>query len=581
MRRYALSVFSILFLVYPSFGLAQFQFAAPFTVPTHDTPFFLATGDFNQDGHLDLVACNRTSNDVSIFLGNGNGRFPSRTDFSLGVENHRPTCVVVADINKDGSLDIAVTNFALNSISILHGDGQGSFSAPVEFPTNGPTPSAIVAADFDRDGRIDLAVSNRAGHTVHTGDVAILQQTTPGQFVDNPNRLPGRHPRSLFAADLNRDNIPDLVTANFAASSVASVDIFLGKGDGTFADPIVLATALGPVHIRAADLNGDNKLDLVVGNRRAAVGQPGTSVYLALGLGNFQAPIFLPAGELPAAVAAEDLDGDGHCDIAVISGFSDDLRLYRGDGSGQFADPVVFSYETGITPRSLVSADLDHDGDQDLVIANKDNNTLAILINQVVRPVGVAITSTIIRTREPGVVELSWETIISGAAVHIYRQWGNVHTDRVGVGERTRLTDSAITVSGSHRFVDTDVQIGQTYTYWLEATDLDGSVSTVGPLIITVAPPDQFDLAQNTPNPFNAGTTIAYRIARPCHTTLTIYNVIGGEVATLVDQYQATGYYTIRWDGRNDHGESVGSGVYLYTLRAGAFIATHRMTLLK
>ncbi|MBI4551443.1 MAG: VCBS repeat-containing protein [Candidatus Latescibacteria bacterium] len=568
------SLFLLFFL--PSHSHAQFRFAPPVVLPTRDQPFYLVTGDFNRDGHLDIGVCNRGSSDVSVFIGNGKGGFPSRLDFPLG-DDRRPTSLTAADLNRDGALDLIVTNYRTNTVSILYGNGQGEFASPVEYQA-GATPSAVVAADFDGDGRLDLAVANRAGHTPVPGDVSILLQTPAGHFTERETRLLGRSPRALLAADLTGDGKTDLVAANFLA---ATIFVFTGKGDGSFNDPITLTTRPGPVHLAAADLNEDGQLDLVVANRRAGTGQPGLSVYLGQTEGTFRDPLYLAAGEMAAAVAATDLDGDGHADIALVHGFSDDLMLYRGNGRGEFADPMTIPFEFGISLRSLVAADLDHDGDQDLVIANKDNDTLTVLLNDVAKPVGIAVTGLGATILDDGTVEIAWETATSGVAIFVYRQSGSVQSGGARLDGSSRRTSAPITGLGRHRFVDTDVQPGRVYTYWLEATGHDGSRQVFGPLVVTVVPPDRFDLAQNVPNPFNAGTEIAYRLARTGRVTLTVYNLLGEEVAVLVDGEQPRGYYAVRWDGRNGRGEPAGSGIYLYTLRAGGFTATRRMLLTK
>ena len=561
---------------------AAFQFAPPVSFPTLEEPFYILSADFNNDGHPDLAVCSRRGSSVSIYPGNGLGDFPTRTDILLG-EDYWTTGMVLADMNGDGITDIVVNNYGApdnttESISVLYGDGTGAFSDPAEFDTGGPTPAAVVAADFDGDGRNDIAVANRAGHTVHTGDVAILLQTSPGVFVANPNRLPGHAPRSLFADDLDNDGAVDLVSANFLTPSIY---VFRGKGDGTFHDFVRLETALGPVNLQMADVNEDGQPDLIAANRRAATGQPGVSIYLGLTGAGFRDPIFLPAGELPATVAVADLDGDSHHDIVVANGFSDDIILYHGDGRGAFTDPETISLQSGITPRSIIATDLDHDGDLDLGLVNKLGNTLMILINQQAQPVGVSTVSAELQVREPGVVDISWKSTDSASSVHVYRQMGNVHTSPGRSTDRIRLTDSPLVGYGRHSFTDRSVIVGHTYSYWLESTDLDGTRQMAGPYVTTVTPPEEYELAQNAPNPFNPDTVISYRIARPGHVRITIYNLVGEEVATLVNEVHGPGYFTARWDGRDSGGNAVGSGVYVYTLRAGAFTSTRRMTLLK
>jgi FtsP/CotA-like multicopper oxidase with cupredoxin domain len=93
--------------------------------------------------------------------------------------------------------------------------------------------------------------------------------------------------------------------------------------------------------------------------------------------------------------------------------------------------------------------------------------------------------------------------------------------------------------------------------------------------------PGQFALHQNYPNPFNATTNIRYQVPADDHVRLKIFNTLGQEVRTLVDSRQVSGEYQIRWDGRNDHGSDVSTGIYFYSLRAGEFTDTRKMVLLK
>ena len=93
--------------------------------------------------------------------------------------------------------------------------------------------------------------------------------------------------------------------------------------------------------------------------------------------------------------------------------------------------------------------------------------------------------------------------------------------------------------------------------------------------------PDEYSLHHNYPNPFNPSTTIMYDIPEAGYTRLFIYDLLGREVAILVNKNIDAGYYNIRWDGRNQYGQSVGAGVYFYQIQSNGFIRTHKMLLLK
>jgi hypothetical protein len=93
--------------------------------------------------------------------------------------------------------------------------------------------------------------------------------------------------------------------------------------------------------------------------------------------------------------------------------------------------------------------------------------------------------------------------------------------------------------------------------------------------------PTQFELSQNYPNPFNPTTKIKYQVASDSKVNLTIYNTLGQKVKTLVNGIQEAGYYTIEWNGTNDFGQKLSSGVYIYRMEAGSFVKVNKMNLLK
>lgn len=290
-------------------------------------PVFVATGDFNGDGIEDVAVLNQCGSDptcssggsMSVLLGKPDGTFQSHVDYPLGID---PGFAVVGDFSGDGSVDIAVTNSSSNTISILLGKGDGTFQSPVNYTTGGGPVSAVMG-DFNRDGHPDLAVANAGSQ---------------------------------------------------------SISIFLGNGDGTFQTHVDYAVSFPPVSVAAADFNGDNKLDLVVADGNA-------SVLLGNGDGTFQSPVEYP-GNGATFVVTGDWDGDGKIDVAGASGFSDTITILKGNGDGTLQTPYT-SYEVGGIGTSIAAVDLNGDGHLDLAVGTgaggsgpNQSGTLSVLLNR-------------------------------------------------------------------------------------------------------------------------------------------------------------------------------------------------------
>lgn len=173
-----------------------------------------------------------------------------------------------------------------------------------------------------------------------------------------------------------------------------------------------------------------------------------------------------------------------------------------------------------------------------------------------------------------GIVTIEW-TIGDGkapAGFHVLRSLSPG-------GKLERLTAAPITATQNvYRFTDRKTEVNVTYYYRLEDVNTG---ERFGPIAFKIEPPRVFSLSQNTPNPFNPTTTIRYELPEPGQVVLKVYNLLGQEVRTLVDTYQEAGFHTVIWDGRNEAGRSISSGVYFYRLTAGQFSGTKKMLMVK
>jgi hypothetical protein len=134
----------------------------------------------------------------------------------------------------------------------------------------------------------------------------------------------------------------------------------------------------------------------------------------------------------------------------------------------------------------------------------------------------------------------------------------------------------------TYSFLDKNLTSGQKYSYRLKYVDVDGTSHDFGKVItVEVAVPIEYAISQNYPNPFNPSTVIKYALPEASHVTLKIYNMLGQEVATLVNSDVDKGFHSITWNSRTSNGSYAASGVYIYRIVAGSFVQTKKMNLLK
>jgi hypothetical protein len=274
--------------IYLGNGDGTFTAGAVYNAPPNADYQIVASGDFNRDGIPDLVVSDHANNQVAVYLGNGDGTFRGAGLFPTAPE---PWNFAVGDINGDGNPDLVVANDVNNAqgnnITLLLGNGDGTFRQAT-YLTGGITSSGSVAlADFNGDGKLDIAATEEPANSVFVflgnGDGTFQAKTTYVMDPTYPCTAPAAcGPYHISVGDFNQDGRKDIITANAEGESLS---VLLGNSDGTFQTAKMYPAGAAAIYADVQDFNGDNQVDVV------AVTQNGLQVYLA---GNAESAQFSP-----------------------------------------------------------------------------------------------------------------------------------------------------------------------------------------------------------------------------------------------------------------------------------------------
>lgn len=334
----------------------------------------VTAGDFNDDGFLDVATANNGSDDITVFLGDGESGLTSTFTASCA---GAPAGIASGNLNDgDTDLDLVVTKELDNKIGVFIGNGDGTFADEVEYDM-GDSPEGIVLADFNADEKLDVATADLLGETVSVrlgvgdGTFGVLQQTAVGGG-----------PNLLAAGKLDDDAIIDLAVTLYDEIP-GRLGTLIGNGDGTFLFAGTAAAAEvddAPRGVALADFNDDGELDAGVATESF------DSVDILLGNGDGTFGTFEPylVGGFPESVVAGDFNGDGIVDLASADSFGtidfdSSVSVLLGNGDGTFAEAVSFEVDPGAF--GIVAADLNDDRLPDLVTANLDDTTISVLVN--------------------------------------------------------------------------------------------------------------------------------------------------------------------------------------------------------
>ena len=345
--------------------------ATPTTITFPDPGDLAATAaDFNGDGKLDLAVANDDDFTITVLLGNGDGTFQAPIVVNTG---EYPVYLAAADLNGDGKLDlVAASPFGI----IVHfGNGDGTFQGPQSI--SGPAVTAIAVADLNKDGKPDIVASS-----ANNGAVLVWLNAGNGTFPNFSAYVVGDFDQmnQMFLMDFDWDGNVDIVFAAGHPDALVpavysgAVTVLFGNGDGTFYGIPAYSVGGGygaePRGLTIADFNGDGKPDALAGSTA------GIAVMIGKGDGTFTPKPVMSQGS--TSVAAGDFTNDGNMDF-VATNQEDNIFVFLGAGNGTFQQAPTISTESGGL-TAAVTADFNGDGKLDFAVVDSYSGTSGVAL---------------------------------------------------------------------------------------------------------------------------------------------------------------------------------------------------------
>lgn len=297
---------------------------APTTYPTGAVGSPSETADFNRDGHIDLCVANVGGNSVSILLGNGDGTFGPHQEIPSGTEPHG---ITVLDADLDGDQDVAVANYGSDDVAVILNAGNGVFGPATQFDGGMGGEWAIGSADMNLDGIRDLIVASLSATRI-----SVLTGNGDGTFTLSWAGESGGTVWMLVTGDVNQDGVPDVATANRFYNS-GSILLGTGNADGALSAPVAYAAGVNPIATDLGDLDGDGDLDWVTSNFFGPY-----HVHLNQGDGTFVLATTLPQPSNGSCSLLVDLDDDRDLDIVTVDEIADVIEIWRNNGIAEDCD---------------------------------------------------------------------------------------------------------------------------------------------------------------------------------------------------------------------------------------------------
>ena len=536
--------------------------------------------DVNNDGWLDLFVANGnlTSQNNSLYINRRKGNFTKVMTGAVVNDGGSSIGGAFGDYNADGNPDLFVTNRNFFKNFLYRGTGDSTFIKITtgNIVTDSSNSNCGHWVDIDRDGDLDLFVINFQGN-----DFLYLNSGAPSYNftkIDTAAFLLNAADFSIPAAwgDFNNDRFPDLFVGN-----AGTQNDFIYKNNGNLSfSKTILADGRSTLGASFGDFNNDGYLDLFVANylnqNNILYRNSGPPDYSFI---RIDTGVVSNDGGSSVGSCWGDVDNDGDLDLFVSNDNGENNFLYLNSGAPGYGFTKITTgaiVNDGGNSFGNVFGDYNNDGAIDLFVANRlnQNNFLYLNNGNSNKWLGVKCRGAVSNRSAIG-SKVKVKALINGQPVwqmrEIVSQSGYNSENLVlnfGLGNAT-AADSIIVqwISGTNS-VFTNVPFNRYVTL-----SEDGTINSIND---NIAIPDKFTLSQNYPNPFNPVTHMDFGISNMGFVSLKVYNVLGEEIKTLINEIKPAGKYDITFDGSN-----LSSGIYFYTMKAGEIVITKRMLLLK
>lgn len=592
-------IVSFFLVLMPGFTLAQNTFlevGAQAGIDHHHSGWMygggVASGDFNNDGYLDMFIPDGKGFPNLLYINNQNGVFLERAQSAGIADTLEGLGAVCGDLDNDGDLDIYVANYFDENRLYLN-DGSANFidvTAAAGVGDLGPSTS-VALTDYNNDAYLDIFVLNRS-QAIDDYPCRLYRNNTDGTFTDvTAETNTGFAGTSLGVGFFDMDNDGD---SDFYVADEFGLDgLYVNNGDGTFKDiakEVNLPVSDG-MGIDFYDYNNDGYLDIYIGNfkpdylLRNNGDRSFTDVAEEAGIVN---------DGIGWGVNFFDCDNDGDKDLYVINGemhFAYKAKrnvFYLNLGNGQFGERAIqFGIADEGDGRGSVCADFNNDGYEDLFLVNVSRGKSKLYLNPggvnnwiTLRLEGVMSNRSAVGAR----VVVETGDLKQMDEVRAGSSYASMHSLDLEFGLGQNSVIDKITIYWPSGILQelSNVEINQILTI----TESGEITSVSEPTMDSAEIPEDFGLLQNFPNPFNPDTRIGYDLPENGQVRLEIINLTGQLVRTFNLGLKESGRHMVLWDGKNENGLNVPSGIYIYridfkTTLGQFFTQSQKMALIK